>query len=171
MVTIKKIAIGLMALLFAAGASAAGKVAVVNIQQAIIQTEAAQKKIQALNANADFAAMKAKFESLQADLVALDKDAKTNGMTWTDEQKTDHVKKVEYKKADLKLVAEKLKAEQNTIVKQIMQEQLAAAREALSQLVNEESIGLVLDASTGVAVYATQEYDITAKLTEKMNKK
>ena len=167
----KNIALGLIALMLTATASAQGKMVIVNLQQAIIQTDTAQKKMQALNANADFAAMKAKFESLRSDLVSLDKDAKTNGMTWSAEQVAEHRKKVEYKSADLKLAAEKLKAEQNAVVKQIMQELAPAAKEALNEVVKAENIGLVLDASTGVAVYATVDYDITAKLTEKLNKK
>ncbi|NIB39845.1 OmpH family outer membrane protein [Pseudomaricurvus alkylphenolicus] len=164
----KKLSLALVAMVFSVAASAQGKVVIVNLQAAIIQTEAAKKSLQALDADADFAAMKAKFESLRADLVNLDKDAKTNGMTWSVEQKADHRKKVEYKSADLKLAAEKLKAERNAVVKRIMQEQGRKAQEVLNELVTSEDIGLVLDAS--VAHFANASYDITGKVTDKLNK-
>jgi len=169
-VTMKnKLMLALCVLFLSSAAFAAEKkVVIVNMQGAIIQTEAAKKQLMALDADAEYAAMKAKFESLRADLVNLDKDAKTNGMTWTEQQKADHRKKVEYKTADLKLAAEKLKAEQNAVVKRIMQEQFEAAKTALNDLVASESIGLVLDA--GSALYVSPDYDITAKITAKLDK-
>nr|WP_243748740.1 OmpH family outer membrane protein [Pseudomaricurvus alcaniphilus] len=160
----------MLALTLSAGAFAAqSKVVVVNMQAAIIQTEAAKKQLMALDADADFAALRAKFESLRADLVNLDKDAQTNGMTWSEERRADHRKKVEYISADLKLAAEKLKAERNGVVKRIMQDQGELAKEALNDVVSAGNIGLVLDSS--VAYFATPDYDITAKITEKLNKK
>lgn len=164
----KQVSIALVALAFSAVAAAESKVVVFNMQAAIIQTDAAKKSLQALDADADFAAMRAKFESLRADLVSLDKDAKTNGMTWSDEQKANHRKNVEYKSADLKLAAEKLKAERNAVVKQIMQEQGQKAKTALNEVVTAEGIGLVLDSS--VAYWASANYDITGKVTDKLNK-
>jgi len=124
--------------------------------------------LQALDADAEFSQMKAKFEGLRSDLMSLDKNAKTNGMTWSNEQKIDHRKKVEYKSADLKLAAEKLKAERNAVVKKIMQELGPKAKAALNEVVTAEGLGLVLDSS--VAYWASANYDITAKVTAKLNK-
>jgi len=165
----KKISMVLAALMFSAGALAEGKVVVFNMQAAIIQTEAAKKSLQALDADPEFAQMKAKFEGLRADLMSLDKDAQTNGMTWSPEKKAEHRKKVEYKSADLKLAAEKLKAERNAVVKKIMQEHGKKAQEAMNQVVTAEGLGLVLDSS--VAYFADAKHDITAKVTEKLNKR
>lgn len=166
----KKLSVALVACLFSIGTMAASsKVVVVNMQAAILQADVAKKQLMALEANADFAAMKAKYDSLRADLGNMEKDAQTNGMTWTDEQKMDYRKKAEYKNADLKLAVEKLKAEQNAVMKRIMQEQAGKAKEALNEVVVADGIGLVLDA--GSALFATPDYDITAKITEKLNKK
>ncbi len=164
----KKISIALVALVFSAVAAAEGKVVVFNMQAAIIQTDAAKKSLLALDADAEFSQMKAKFEGLRSDLMSLDKNAKTNGMTWSNEQKVDHRKKVEYKSADLKLAAEKLKAERNAVVKKIMQELGPKAKAALNEVVTAEGLGLVLDSS--VAYWANASYDITAKVTAKLNK-
>lgn len=164
----KKISIALVALVFSATVAAEGKVVVFNMQAAIIQTDAAKKSLQALDADAEFSQMKAKFEGLRSDLMSLDKNAKTNAMTWSNEQKVDHRKKVEYKSADLKLAAEKLKAERNAVVKKIMQELGPKAKAALNEVVTAEGLGLVLDSS--VAYWANASYDITAKVTAKLNK-
>ena len=79
--------LGLVALSVSALTFAQGKVAVFNMQASVMQTNAAQKHIQALETSADFASMKTKFENLRAELIALDKDAKTNQMTWGNDQK------------------------------------------------------------------------------------
>lgn len=164
----KKISVALAALVFSTVAMAEGKVVVFNMQAAIIQTDAAKKSLQALDADADFSQMKAKFEALRSDLMNLDKDAKTNGVTWSNEQKLEHRKKVEYKSADLKLAAEKLKKERNAVVQKIMQELGPKAKTALNEVVTAEGLGLVLDSS--VAYWANADHDITAKVTAKLNK-
>ncbi len=164
----KKVSIALAALMFSSVAMAEGKVVVFNMQAAIIQTDAAKKSLQALDADADFSQMKAKFEALRSDLMNLDKDAKTNGMTWSNEQKIEHRKKVEYKSADLKLAAEKLKKERNAVVQKIMQELGGKAKTALNEVVTAEGLGLVLDSS--IAYWANADHDITAKVTAKLNK-
>jgi outer membrane protein len=158
----------LIALTASTAAFSQGKVAVFNMQAAVMQTDAAQKHLQALDSNADFSAMKAKFENLRAELIKLDADAKTNQMTWSNDQKADFKKKVEYKSADLKLSAEKLKSERNVVMQKIMKELGPKTKTVLNQLVTAENIGLVLDSSA--AYYATADFDITAKVTEKLNK-
>lgn len=164
----KLVTIALAAMLVSSLAAAQGKVVVFNMQAALMKTNTAEQKLKALESNAEFASMKSKFESLRAELIALDQDAKTNNLTWSAEQKADHRKKVEYKSADLKLAAEKLKAERNAVVQNIAKELGPKAKEALDSLVKDENIGLVLDSS--VAYFATAEYDITAKVTSRLNK-
>ncbi|WP_243760229.1 OmpH family outer membrane protein [Pseudomaricurvus hydrocarbonicus] len=164
----KNISVALLALVFSVAAVAADKVAVINMQAAIMQTKSAQKSLQTLEANADYAAMKAEFESLRADMISLNKNAQKNSVTWTDKQKAEHRKQMEYKAADMKLIEQKLKAESGSVVQSIMQAQGAKAKAALQDLVKEEGIGLLLDSS--VAYYADKNYDLTAKLTAKLNK-
>lgn len=164
----KKFSIVLIAVMFSAFAAAEGKVAVFNMQAAIVNTDMAKKRLQSLDASPDFAAMKAKFESLRSDLVSMEKDAQTNGMTWTAQQKAEQRKKAEYKSADLKLAAEKLKAERNEVLQQIMQEMAPKAKDALESIVKSGDYSLVLDSS--VAYWADKGYDITPEVTKKLNK-
>lgn len=164
----KKLCVALLAALFSVVAVAETKVVIFNPQAAIMNTQIAKRQLDALEANADYAATKAKFESLRVELGNLEKDAQAKGMTWSDEQKADYRKKMEYKSADLKLAVEKLKAEKTAVMKQVMQALVPKAQTALKEIVDGEGIGLVLDSS--VAHFATPATDITAKVTDKINK-
>ncbi len=165
----KSVSVVLAVMLFSAMASAAAdKIAIVSIQGAILKTDAAQKSLKSLGANPDFAAMKAEYESLRSDIVSLNKDAETNGLTWSQEQQAKHRKKLEYKAADFKLIEQKLKAEQNSAMQQIMQAHAANAQKALEQLIKDEKVGIVLDRNS--VMWADQSYDLTEKLTKKLNK-
>ena len=168
MKTVRYLAAALLTAGLSFNAFAADKVAVFNMQAAIMQTESAQQALKNLDENAEFSALRAKFESLRADLVSMQKDFQTNSMTWNDEQKLDYRKKVEYKQADLKLAGEKLKAEQNVVVQQIMQMHAKNAETALKQVVTAEGVSLVLDSKA--AYYAEESADITLKVTDRLNK-
>jgi len=155
-------------LMFTTNAAAADKVVVFNAQAAIMSTETAKQRVKDLQASIEFSSMQAKFESLKTDLQGLDKEAKTNGMTWSQEQIATHNKKIEYKQADLQLSAKKLQAEQGEAVQNIMKELAPKAQEILKQIITAEGIGLVLD--NKAALFANAEYDITAKVTDALNK-
>lgn len=156
------------AMAFTSVAMAADKVVVFNAQGAIMASDVAQQRVKELQASVEFSSMQAKFESLKSDLQNLDKEGKTNGMTWSQEQIAAHNKKIEYKQADLQLAAKKLQAEQSAAIQSIMQEIAPKAQEILKQLITAEGIGLVLD--NKAALFATAEYDITAKVTDQLNK-
>lgn len=156
------------ALLIASGSVLAeGKVAVFNLQAAILNTTAAQEQIKEFEAKADFAALKAQFEGIRSELQAMDKDAQTNGVTWSDEQKAEHRKNMEYKRVDLEVVTKKLQQESQTIVSQIVQAQAQAAQAIVQELIKSEGISLVLDPQS--VQYADTSHDMTAKITDRLN--
>ena len=146
---------------------AEGKIAVFNLQAAILNTTTAQAKIKEFEAKADFAALKAQFEGVRAELQAMDKDAQTNSVTWSDDQKAEHRKNMEYKRVDLEVVTKKLQQESQTIVSQIVQAQAQAAQAVVQELIKSEGISLVLDPQA--VQYADTSHDITAKITDRLN--
>lgn len=166
---IKLIKISMVAALvaFSAGSFAQGKIAVFDVERAILNTDAAQAQIKDFEANADFAAMKAKYESMAAELQALDKELKTDGVTWSDEKKIDHRKKMEYLKADFDLETKKIQQEQQIVFTRIIQGQAQAAQQVVKELVDSEGIGLILNAQA--VQYADSAYNITAKITDRLN--
>ena len=156
--------------LFATGSSvlAEGKIAVFDLQAAILNTDAAQKQIKEFEAKASFADMKAQFESLRSELQAMDKDFQTNSVTWSDDKKAEQRKDMDYKRADLELVTKKLQQESQTVVGQILQANADKAKAIVQDLVQSEGIGLILDAKA--VQYADSSYNITAKITDRLNK-
>lgn len=146
---------------------AEGKIAVFNMQSAILNTNTAQAKIKEFEAKAAFADLKAQFESVRAELQSMDKDAQTNSVTWSEEQKAEHRKNMEYKRVDLEVVTKKLQQESQTIVSQLLQAQAQAAQAIVQELVKSEGIGLILDEQA--VQYADSSYDITAKITDRLN--
>ncbi|UTA46742.1 OmpH family outer membrane protein [Simiduia sp. 21SJ11W-1] len=157
-----------VALIAAPMAMAADKVVVFDLQSAILNTDMAKKRMQDMQSNSEFASMQAKFESLRAELQKMAKEAEKNGVTWNQEQSAEHRKKMEYARADLELVVKKLQAERNATAQRVMEELNPKAQVALKDVISAEGIGIVL--STQTAYYAEPSLDITAKVTEKLNK-
>ncbi len=165
---LKKMVIGVALMAASLLAYAEGKVVIVDMQSAILSTDFAQQRLKNLEGKADFISMKAKFESLKADLEALQKEAETKGLGWSESEKAEHRKKMEYLNADLQLAAKKIQAEQVAVAQAIINELKPKASAALNEMIASEGIGLVLDAKAGL--FANPSFDITAKVTEKINK-
>lgn len=167
----KKLSLVLMTFVFLtvpAMVFADGKVAVFNLQAAIINTDAAQKVIKEFQAKAEIADMKAKYESIIADLTKMDQDEKTNGVTWSQDKKIENRKQMDFKRADLENEAKKLKGENDRFLQGILQENAKAAQAVVQDLIKSEGIGLILNAES--VVFADSSYDITAKITDRLNK-
>jgi len=155
-------------LVFTSAAFALDKIAVYDPQKAMLSTEVAKQRVTALQSTVEFSALNARFESLKSDLDKLNKEAQTNGMTWSQEQKLAHRKKMEYTNADLQLAQKKLNAELNDAGKLVIQELQVKAQDILRQIVIAEKIGLLLNSNS--ALFANAEFDITAKVTDALNK-
>lgn len=155
-------------LLFATGVAVAQtKVAVFNLQAAILNTELAQKSLKDLREDSDFSSLQAKAESLKADLESLRKESETKGMTWSAEQTAEHRKKMEYVGADLQLAAKKIQSEQQAVVQRVIQQIQPKVERVLKEVVEEEGYDLVLDSQSAYVV--APDHNITAKVTERLN--
>lgn len=146
----------------------AEKVVVVDVQQAVAGTDAVQKAVKELKANPEFASLMAKADSIKAEMQRISEDANTNGSTWSEEKKAEARKKMEYKKADLQLAGKKLQAEEQAALQKVMKDMGPKVDSALKQIISAEGITLVLNAKA--AVYSAPAHNITAKLTERLNK-
>jgi len=147
---------------------AQGKIAILDVQAAILGTDVAKKSLTALDKNPEYSSLKAKLDGLIADMKNLQANAEKNSMTWSAEQQADHRKKVEYLRADYELAGKKLQAERQAVMQNVMEELSPKTHTVLEQLITSENIGLVLNSQ--VAIHATPAYDITPKLTEMLNK-
>ncbi|MEY2909513.1 MAG: hypothetical protein RLZZ602_2036 [Pseudomonadota bacterium] len=148
-------------------ASAQGKIAVVNLEEAILQTDFAQKELAKFEENEDFAADKAEFEGLREELDKLVQDFQRDQAAMSEEQKVAARQKLASKQADIEYVAKKLQAMQQQNAQRVFQEMAPKARQVLSDVIATEGIGLLLQQQT--VIHADLGYSITAKVTDKLN--
>jgi outer membrane protein len=160
--------ISLAALLLAAPYALAGKVAVLNIESAVLQTEAAKKAEKALQSRADYAALVAKAESLKAEFENLAKEEKTKGETWPADKKQETKKKLKSLNDDYQEAVKKIQGEQQKVVMGIMQEMQPKMKAVIDELVAAEKIDIIVKSQA--ALWADPAADITPKVTEKLNK-
>lgn len=164
----RKLMLFLVLSVFSSVSFAQGKIAILDIQAAMLSTTVAKKSLEKLEKDSEYASMKARLDGLVADLKGLQADAEKNGMTWSAEEQAEHRKKVEYLRADYELAGKKLQAERQAVMQRVMQELTPKTRTALEQLIAAEKLSLVLNSQT--AIHADPAYDITNKLTEMLNK-
>lgn len=157
-----------LAMLFASPSFAEGKIAVLDLQAAIIRTDVAQAELKAMRADGEYTALQAKGETLSSEMKALVEEMQTKGLTWSDERKAEQRKKLEYKQADLQLVSQKLQKEQGEVVQGLMRRLGQNAQQAAQDVIKGGGYGLVLDAKA--AQFYDTSFDITAKVTDKINK-
>ncbi|MCK9505447.1 MAG: OmpH family outer membrane protein [Porticoccaceae bacterium] len=164
-----KVTLMLVATLLSTAVFAADKIAVVDLGAAIFGSDIAQQRQKELQSQSEYAALQARYDSTAADIKALQKDAEAKSMTWSEEQKTEFQKKMEYFRADIELTARKLESEVRGLQNRIIRELQPKAQEALQELVEQEGITVLLRADA--VITAKPEINITAKLTERLNSK
>ncbi|MET0355703.1 MAG: OmpH family outer membrane protein [Cellvibrio sp.] len=144
------------------------KIAVINPEGAIFSTAAAKARFEKLEKTADYAATKAKLDAISADLKALQDSANKEGATWSAEKKGEVGKKMQGLQQDGQFNAKKLQTSRQEVAESIAQELGQKYQAALKQVVDAEKIGLLLNGPS--VIFATPEYDITAKVTDLINK-
>ncbi|MDO6571640.1 MULTISPECIES: OmpH family outer membrane protein [unclassified Gilvimarinus] len=167
MTFIKRILLASALMVTSVGALAEGKVVVLDAQRAMLATDLAKKTVDGLQKNAEFTALRAKVESLVADLQALQGKAEKDSMTWSEDQVAEHRKKVEYLRADYELAQKKMQSEQQQILQKVQQQLQPKIPAILEQLTKDEKIGMIINAQS--VFFADPDHDITALLVEKLN--
>ena len=159
----------LVALLFAVPslASAQGKIAVVNLQEAILQTDLAQKRLTEVRNQDDYKTDKAEFDSLKKDFEDLAKKFQKDAAVMSQEQQLAARKKLASKQADLEHVTGKLQQAEQQAGQSLLQEMSPKVQQVLRDLIKAEGIGLLLQQQA--VIHADAGYSITAKVTDKLN--
>ncbi len=160
--------IALIALALMASSSFAEKIVVFDPQRAMLNTKLAQSKLQELNSNSEFSALRTNAEKLKAELQSLAKDSETNGLTWSAEKQAEVKKKAEYIQADLQLAVKKLQAEESVVVKTLIAELQPKVRVELKKIIESEGISIILRAES--IYHAVEANDISDKVTKALDK-
>lgn len=163
-----KIAVAALALvLMPMLANAQGKIAVVNLEEAILQTDEAQQRLNGLREGADYKADKAELDRLQAERETLIKELQNDLAVMSAEQQQAARKRLANKQADLEHVLRKLQQAEQELGQQLLQELTPKVQAVLRDLIQSEGIGLLIQRSA--VIHADNGYSITAKVTDKLN--
>ena len=148
-------------------ASAQGKIAVVNLEAAILQTDLAQARLEEFEKNEDFTSDKTEFENLRKELDQLVQDFQRDQAALSEDQMVAARQKIASKNSDLEYVAKKLQTLQQQNAQQVLQELAPKAQGVLREIITTEGIGLLLQQQ--IAIHADGGFNITAKVTDKLN--
>ena len=135
--------------------AAKDKVAVFDVQEAILKSQ-----MKAFESRSDISKMISDAEKLKKDITALRSDMK--GSDAQEKQKS-----AEFKQADFELIVRKLNSERQATGKKLMEDIGPRLETIVKNIVEAEGIGLLLDKKA--AIHADPSFDITAKVTEKLN--
>lgn len=161
----------MLCLLLGSGlALAEGKIAVVNFQQAVLNTDLAQAKIRELEDDGSFKSNLEEAKKIQEEGRKLAEKYQKELPTMSDTQKRDLEKKIQEKQSDLEHIAGKLQDSRQGLMEEVMQELNASATRAVQELIKSEGIGLLLNANPQMVLHADTSFDITAKLTDRLNR-
>lgn len=148
--------------------AAAGKVAVLDPEAAVLSTDAAQKRLKALAAQPDFDKDKKDFERMAKEGQDMQKQLQKDSAIMSPEQKEAGRKKLEEKANDIEYLRRKLASRQQEAMQSIMEEMQAKYTKAVTDLIKAENIGLLINKRA--VMHADSGYDITSKVTEALNK-
>ncbi len=146
---------------------AAGKIAVVDVQGAILQTDVAQKRLGEVRDKADYKKNKAEADRLKSEGEALFKTFKKDEAVMSLEQKSAAEKKLSGIQDDFRIVVEKMQQAEQSVARELLQDMAPKAQEALRDIIKAESIGLLLQGNA--VIHAEDSYIVTSKVTDKLN--
>jgi len=164
---LKKIGLLIATAILCTGATAEGKVKSIDLNRALSSSNVAQQQFKRMQADASFKSISAKIQSLKLELQNLQKEGETKSLTWSEDQKKQHVQKMQLKLGELNQTANQ-QASIRKGVEAAIEKELAPKVEAIVNIIiKEQDIGLLLNAQ---AVYfRTPEHDITQLVIERLN--
>lgn len=165
--SVKITAVLIVGLMLSGAALAQSKVAVFNLQAAIMTTEVAKTKVNALKTSSEYAQLQSSVEAIRAEVQKLAEDAQKNGMTWSDDQKNEAQRKINFKRSDFETTVKKLQAMEAQVGQEIQKTMAPKAKAALEAIIKEQSLDLVLDSNS--AYYAGPNSDLTQAVVKRMN--
>jgi outer membrane protein len=148
-------------------AAAEGKVAVLNLEAAVFNTEEAKTQLNALRQTPDYLANKKEAEGLKKQYEELAQQFNKNREVMSAEQEAEQARKIKEVGTDLDFVVKKLQQSEREVAQRIMREMMPRANTVVMDLIKAEGVGLLLNAQA--ALFAEPGYSLDAKVTDKLN--
>ena len=160
----------LSALVFAQSESSeAEKIAVVDVQLAVLQTEQAQAQLAELKEQDDYKKNMKEVKEIDNDLKVMVEAYQKDRAVMSAQKRAEEEKRIVEKKNDRNYILKKLQQSQTELEEKVMQAQGKNVIRILDNLVEEQGIGLLLRADGGVVLHAGPRYDISLQVTERLN--
>ncbi len=167
-----KINFKILFVVFALPLFAEQKIGYIDSQEILAKYQRAQEIRNEFQSKVD--EWKKEVNRLQNELEKLQKSLETQSFMLTEEARMRKIQEIQQKKADLEKYINDVyrkdgKAE--VLNKELMQPLLAEIDTIVSEIAKEEEFTFILDASTGVVLYADDMYDVTSRILEELNRK
>lgn len=153
--------------LFATTALAAGKIGVVDMEQALFLSNAAKTSIKAFEKENQEEVNKLK--SLQGDLIQLKDKLEKEADVLSDSERTKLANSYEQKATEYKFYAQKLQQAEQKWRQSFLQEQLPGLEVELKAIIDKEAYDVVLQ--SGAVIYRAPTVDLTKQLIDRLNAK
>jgi outer membrane protein len=147
----------------------AAKIAVVDVQLAVLQTEQAQAQLAELKEQDDFKKNLKAVSDIEAELKVMVEAYQKDRAVMSAQKRTEEEKRIVEKQKDGNYIATKLQQSQKEWAEMAMEAQAKNLTRVLQNLVEEQGIGLLLRADGGVVLHAGSRYDISLQVTERLN--
>lgn len=144
-----------------------GKIAVVDVQGAILQTDIAQKRMGEIRDQDDYKKNKAEYDRLKSEGDSLLKTFQKDAAVMSQDQKIAAQQKLSSMQGDLDHVTSKLQQAEQTAGQALLQEMAPKVQEVLREIIEKEGIALLLQRNA--VIHAEASYSITATVTDKLN--
>jgi outer membrane protein len=168
----KYLALGFLLLSGACMAFAEGKIAVVNFELAVFNTDLVKAKVQSLQNDPVYKKNMLDVQAIQNDAKKLVDKYKKESLTMSETQKQQIEADMKSKQSDMEHITRKLKDAEAAALQATMYQMQAQAISVAKEIIAAEGIGLLLNASAQSqnVIHADTSYDITPKVTDKLNK-
>ncbi len=137
---------------------------VVDIEAGALRSEFAKDFLNKATSTENYKNGIAEYNKLRAEFKALQDDAKTNGLTWSDEQKKTFNGQIEQKLKVVNQLGGQLESARNSLQGRVIQDLTSDIEKIVQAIIEEKSDDLLMNSK---AVYFKKlEFDLTAELTE-----
>lgn len=143
------------------------KIAVIDVQGAILQTDYAQKKLGEIRSQPEYKKNKEEYDRIKKEGDELLKKFQKDAAVMSQDQKVAAQQKLASMQEDLDHVTSKLQQAEQSTGQAILQEMAPKVQGILREIIEKEGIGLLLQRNA--VVHAAPSYSITAKVTDKLN--
>ncbi|CAH0990704.1 hypothetical protein SIN8267_00798 [Sinobacterium norvegicum] len=152
---------------FSTVAAAEGKIAVVNIEKAIFETETAKSQMKKMQSIPEYKSGTDALKKLSGEATALEEKFKKDGATMSTAEKESLQNEFKGKLADIQYEENKLKKMGQEIYGKVLRAMEPKVREVMAVVVKEQKIGLLLDRQA--AIHVDPAFDITTLVTQRLN--